>query len=458
MIRGGDPQAFERHWKAFEEREATVLDRLSKVKAAAADLGVSNRVAVDPVIAEMKTLGANYREAIKRYDGHANATQAVDKAVRGMDRDANSAIDALSKELGKVLDEVQATAIADGQSNAAKARNFIALVAVVVLAFGFAISFVVIRSITRPLANLQGTIVHIEQSNNLTLRVGATSQDEVGRTAAAFDQMVATIATVVGDTRKSADAIATAAQAMATAGAEVEKSSGAQSEAASAVAAAVEQTSVSISETARNANTANETATQVRGDIDTTLTAVREAVDNVDRLASMIHDASGDIAHLAESSRKIDGIVKTIKDITDQTNLLDLNAAIEAARADEQGRGFAVVADEVRKLAESTTKATVEISGLIGGIQSEVDGAVARMRDANDKAGATRDRVIASTTALDSASAETGQVSESVRSISDAVREQDVAVQQVAQRIEQIAQMTEENGYVTVKWWPILIL
>jgi methyl-accepting chemotaxis protein len=202
---------------------------------------------------------------------------------------------------------------------------------------------------------------------------------------------------------------------------------------------------VSISETAGNARTADETAARARADIGKTLAAVRETADNVDKLAGMIDAASGDIVRLAESSRQIDGIVQTIKEIADQTNLLALNAAIEAARAGEQGRGFAVVADEVRKLAENTSKATSEISGLIGGIQTQVDGAVGRMREANEKAGATRAHVVASTSALDAASADTGRVTESVRNIADAVREQDVAVKQVAQRIEQIAQMTEEN-------------
>lgn len=303
----------------------------------------------------------------------------------------------------------------------------------------------IIRSIIIPLAKIQDTLVRVEHSGDLTLRADIDGLDEVGRTANAFDKMMAKIAALVGETRQSADAIATAAQLMNTAGGQVQISSSAQAEAATAVAAAVEQTSVSISETAGNARIADETASRARKDIENTLTAVQETAGDVDSLTNMIAEASRDVARLADSSRKIEGIVQTIKDIADQTNLLALNAAIEAARAGEQGRGFAVVADEVRKLAENTSKSTSEISGLIAGIQTEVDVAVARMADANTKAGTTRDHVIASTGALDAASADTGRVTDSVRTIADAVREQDVAVQQIAQRMEQIAQMTEEN-------------
>lgn len=310
-----------------------------------------------------------------------------------------------------------------------------------------AVSLYVTRSITRQLGGEPSYAMEVSRriaAGDLSTRVEVSSstQDSV---MSSIKIMQDELQHAVTDVRRSADAIATAAQLMNTAGAQVRASSSAQAEAASAVAAAVEQTSVSISETAGNARIADDTASRARGDIDRTLTAVRETVTNVDSLAIMISKASDDVALLANSSRRIEGIVQTIKEIADQTNLLALNAAIEAARAGEQGRGFAVVADEVRKLAESTTKATAEISGLIAGIQTEVDVAVAQMAGANEKAGTTRDHVNASTAALDAASTDTGLVTEAVRTIADAVREQDVAVQQVAQRIEQIAQMTEEN-------------
>lgn len=310
-----------------------------------------------------------------------------------------------------------------------------------------AVSVYVTRGITRQLGGEPGYAMEVSRriaAGDLSTHVEVTytAQDSV---MSSIKSMKDELQRAVTDVRQTADAIATAAQRMNTAGEQVKNSSSAQSEAAAVVAAAVEQTSVSLSETAGNACIADENATRARRDIESTLGAVRETAANVDSLAAMIDEASSDIARLAVSSRQIEGIVQTIKDIADQTNLLALNAAIEAARAGEQGRGFAVVADEVRKLAENTTKATAEISGLIGGIQSEVDAAVARMAGANDKAEMTREHVVASTGALDTASTDTGRVTESVRTIADAVREQDVAVQQVAQRIEQIAQMTEEN-------------
>lgn len=325
----------------------------------------------------------------------------------------------------------------------AKVILLVALAGSLLTIGGFVV--LLVKSITSRLSTLQDVIVRVEQTGDLKLHVGATSEDEVALTAEAFDRMMSKISQVICETRDASNAIASAAKTMAQTVAQVESSSDVQSGAASTVAAAIEETSVSLSETSRHAQAADETAKRAKHDITSTLSAARETAKDIEGLVSMINHASDDIGRLAERSRQIDGIVKTIKDIADQTNLLALNAAIEAARAGEQGRGFAVVADEVRKLAENTAKSTSEISSLVNDIQKEVDAAVSRMEIANKNAGETREQVLAATGAIDAANADTERVSDAVRSITNAAREQDVAVQQVAQQIEQIAQMTEAN-------------
>ena len=235
---------------------------------------------------------------------------------------------------------------------------------------------------------------------------------------------------------------------MASSGTKLTQGSAAQSAAAEAVAATMEETSTSISETARNTMSANEIAQKAQNGIERSLSAMHEALTNVEGVTKLIRNASDNVGRLDDSSKKVGGIVQVIKEIADQTNLLALNAAIEAARAGEQGRGFAVVADEVRKLAESTTKATNEIGGLIGGIQSQINAAVMEMRDASTESGRGLALVGETQAILCAVANESASAAANMRAIAGAVDEQDKAVHQVAERIEHIVRITEENGSV----------
>ncbi len=281
---------------------------------------------------------------------------------------------------------------------------------------------------------------------DLTTRIKLACRDELERVADSFNKMAEAVNQTVRNVRTNADAVASAAERTATSSGQIAQSSRNQSEAASSMAAAVEQTTVGIDHISSNARDANEISersgelSRQGGDL------VQTVVAEMGEIAAAVSASANAVEELGRRSQEISSIVEVIKDIADQTNLLALNAAIEAARAGEQGRGFAVVADEVRKLAERTTKSTQQISAMIGSVQQETYAAVDAM-----KAGVSKvDRGVALTTSAGQTMAEVregaAQVVAAVREISDALREQAAASSDIARNVETIAQMAEENS------------
>lgn len=308
------------------------------------------------------------------------------------------------------------------------------------------VSVWVARSISVPLNEM---VMYTEKSiaeNDFTGKVPERGATEVVRTGKAFNLLMNNFRKIIIDTKQSSDRITDAAHSLAVSSNEVKENSLVQSSAAESVAAAVEQSSVSISETATNAQAAAELVICARNDSKNAGIVMKDTVDKMTGVAKLISESGESVHRLDDSSQKIGHIVQVIKEIADQTNLLALNAAIEAARAGEQGRGFAVVADEVRKLADRTGSATGEIAGLIKSIQDEIGGTVIAMQQANLHASSSLDLVNQSANALHKIDEDDQEVSNDVQNISNALAEQDSAIRQIAVNIEQIAQMTESNN------------
>ncbi len=173
---------------------------------------------------------------------------------------------------------------------------------------------------------------------------------------------------------------------------------------------------------------------------------IAHAIDDMAQTAEQVRGVGGTITSLGEHSDKISSVVQVIKDVADQTNLLALNAAIEAARAGEAGRGFAVVADEVRKLAERTTQATGEIGQMISAIQGSAKTAVSSMNAIIDRLQTSSELASQAGEAITAIQKSNADVVGVVREINTAMAEQGAASQDIAQRVERVAQASEQSS------------
>ena len=321
---------------------------------------------------------------------------------------------------------------------------FITLGLAVVILLVLAVIFV--RGITHPLERLRHTIVSVASGNDFTERAEAQGKDEIAQTAQAFNQLLENVQASLREVLGNAESIADASGKASAASQQAAESSENQSEAASSMAAAVEEMTVSIThindsmhETlgrARGAGVAAKDGAQI----------IAQTHSEMDKIAATVVNASTAIDKLSSESGNISTILKVIKEVADQTNLLALNAAIEAARAGEQGRGFAVVADEVRKLAERTTASTEAIGKLVVSMQASGRDAVSWMASVSQQVTSGKQLSETAVGHIDGIRDGSQHVVDAVNDISTAINEQSSTTQNIAQQVEMVARLAETNS------------
>jgi methyl-accepting chemotaxis protein len=335
---------------------------------------------------------------------------------------------------------------------------FVCIIVGVAIALG--LGYFISKSITTPVTQ----IIYQIDNADLNSQFNSRRADEIGMLQRSFDKFVGSIKSTLVQVSEATAAVASASSEISSSTEQMAAGSQEQTSQTSEVASAVEEMTKTIVENSRNAVETADTAKQARRSAEEGGKIVDETVSGMKRIADFVNQSAETVKALGKSSDAIGEIIAVIDDIADQTNLLALNAAIEAARAGEQGRGFAVVADEVRKLAERTTKATKEIAEMIKKIQSETVGAVQSMeigtREVDngislaDKAGSSlkaivevsvkvTDMVSQIAAASEEQSSASEQISKNVEAISSVTNQSAAGTQQIARAAEDLNRLTE---------------
>lgn len=326
-------------------------------------------------------------------------------------------------------------------------KVFVYTMLVVGLALGFLLAWAVSFVITCPLNQAVDAMKEISEGDgDLTLRLKVTGTDEIGQLAKSFNGFITKVQNVVREVTASTSQLSAAAEEMSMITAETRTGVQRQQSETSSVAAAVNEMNSTVHEVAGNAETAASAASQADTQSAQGKQIVSSTVSSISTLAAEVEKASQVIGQLEKDTDSIGTVLEVIRGIAEQTNLLALNAAIEAARAGEQGRGFAVVADEVRSLASRTQESTQEIQDMIERLQKGSRDAVTAMQSGKERAQLTVDQASQAENALTEISAAVAQINEMNAHIAEASRQQGDVVEEINQNIVNITQVADDSA------------
>ncbi len=308
---------------------------------------------------------------------------------------------------------------------------------------GILVMWWVSRSVTVPVAHFTNVIERVRNTKDVSLRVAAKTQDELGNASNAFDHMLEQFGEIVDQVNHSANGLAGEIEQFSVAAEGTKNSMDSQRMETEQIATAMTEMAATVQEVASNAESAAQAAAQANEASEQGNSEVQKTVSTIASLATGIEQAASVIQRLETDSESIGTVLDVIRGIAEQTNLLALNAAIEAARAGDQGRGFAVVADEVRTLAQRTQESTAEIQSMIERLQSGTSEVVKVMTSSRDQAQASVEQANNAGLALRAITDAVGNITNMNAQIATAAEEQSVVAEEMNQNVVHIHQAVE---------------
>ncbi len=330
-------------------------------------------------------------------------------------------------------------------AESAQARSLQLISTLLALLVGIIAAVIITRQITRP---LQETLAVVERiaSGDLSHNIQVTRRDELGVLQQGIQRMGTTLRELISGIRDGVTQIASAAEELSAVTEQTSAGVNSQKIETDQVATAMHEMTATVQEVARNAEQASRAASDADGEARAGDKVVAEAIAQIERLAEEVARSTDAMAHLQQESNKIGSVMDVIKAVAEQTNLLALNAAIEAARAGEAGRGFAVVADEVRGLAQRTQKSTEEIEGLVAGLQNgtqQVASVMNNSRSLTDSSvGLTRKAGVS----LENITRTVSNIQSMNQQIAAAAEEQSAVAEEISRSIVNVRDVSEQTA------------
>ncbi|MEX0335374.1 methyl-accepting chemotaxis protein [Vibrio tubiashii] len=357
----------------------------------------------------------------------------------------------LRKHANRILDALLVQAETQFQvSNASyeSGQNRLFLIIGLGVLISGAFSVIIISSLKKRVAYLQSSMSTAAQEMALDTRIDLKGKDELAGIARSFNDFISRVHESIQNVAMNSQQLATTAQQVSEHAALTQGHCTSQRDRTTQVATAIHQLGATVEEVASNASQAAQVAKQATEQAQSGGEVVDGASTQIDSLRQDLEQATDVVESLAVQVEDISSILDTIRGISEQTNLLALNAAIEAARAGEQGRGFAVVADEVRKLASLSADSTEEIQGVINRLQEESTKAVSAMSNGRDQSAIVVDKAAEANSSLKQISAHISHISDQNIQVATATEEQSSVVGEINRNVEDINLLTEETANV----------
>ena len=353
-------------------------------------------------------------------------------------------LESLLFELEKFTEEAALTAEHDEKS----AVKLLILIAIVAILVSGIMAFFIVRNLSTGVKLMVDNIDNVNAiaKGDLTKPITVNSKDEVGQLLGALETMRSTLQPMIKEMKDNALQLASASAELTDVNEQTTQNLHAQQTEVEQVVTAVNEMAATVQEVSRNAASTSETAQAANDTTSNGYRVVQQTINSISELASGVESAATVLHELEQHSESIGGVLDVIKGIAEQTNLLALNAAIEAARAGEQGRGFAVVADEVRTLASRTQESTTEIEEMIAKLQSGAHQAVETMENGREKATDSVEQANQAGAALEEITGAVSSISDMNTQIASAAEEQAVVADEINKNITTISSLGEQNA------------